>query len=901
MKPQRTRGMGGERGFVLVWTAIVVLPVLTMGMIFLLYSQACVTKLRAQLNAMNLVAIGTFGAEFDSNETLNAMAMLARWQGFPNAQPVVTGQDFPGVGTLIFNHDTSQTGEHKVAAFQRLERGKFSALLNNVTKIDTSGFSRAQPTKSYAAIVLDYSRSLNDDRSIGDLLRAYDVLNGSGGLGVNGELINPTGPNRPSNVRPKPHVQSALPYGFDPGTRRWFSWDGLNMVWPDWETTAEAGCTPGPENGCSGSTPTHRGAIAYNLTDLFMSYKRASAILVGVTALLTRRMDVGIVGSPFPPEIFDLLAPYTQAADPDDQPGYFDRVENDGFFWAWRYDEADITNIQLNSGGSPLLQADIVKQYSYDDPKSPFQHSVKISPDRVVVSNLQQAGWRKLVQYGTFFDTAGVPYTFPKAKNYLSPPLLELNRPPPNYPPTDAFVWSPGAYDLNTGTVPEGGIGYPLGIVPFLATRGSVHPTDGDLPPELKDIREYTPETGSPVTINSLLSKDKWSPGYGACKLYDYVDDGSFPPNNSANCDGTKDLPDNDKTASVYTEGLALSPDCEAGYTPRCAGRQNPSLPHDVADDENAPLCLYGFARCYPEFGLNAVCFMPNGKGNSNQGTFQRVGTALVNPRCSSKDTYPAGHLGEPKKRGTLALPSNPREISNHSLFYLLFDAVNTIGGTFLQSGVRAGLNRCKAARQLAEERGEQIDCLINIATDGRPIPNDWFGQPWTGGGTGPGLSETVMLDQLEADVIELTGPSVNGRIFTWFLGKKGAYDAILEQYNQLTLGQQALLSFVPAKQSIPGNVTGSNLSTACQDFLLYIGNALGVTCAAYNTTILTEQGYFERFKSIMGGGGSDPKKVWVETQIPTTTAGQAQVTAEFGLDIAELLALNKRQVEFNQ
>jgi hypothetical protein len=82
---------------------------------------------------------------------------------------------------------------------------------------------------------------------------------------------------------------------------------------------------------------------------------------------------------------------------------------------------------------------------------------------------------------------------------------------------------------------------------------------------------------------------------------------------------------------------------------------------------------------------------------------------------------------------------------------------------------------------------------------------------------------------------------------------------------------------------------------------LLYIGNALGVTCAAYNTTILTEQGYFERFKLIMGGGGSDPKKVWVETQIPTTTAGQAQVTAEFGLDIAELLALNKRQVEFNQ
>jgi len=383
MKPQRTRGMGGERGFVLVWTAIVVLPVLTMGMIFLLYSQACVTKLRAQLNAMNLVAIGTFGAEFDSNETLNAMAMLARWQGFPNAQPVVTGQDFPGVGTLIFNHDTTQTGEHKVAAFQRLERGKFSALLNNVTKIDTSGFSRAQPTKSYAAIVLDYSRSLNDDRSINELLRAFDIINSDGTAGPNG--FDPDGAG-PLPVQPNLYAQNALPYAWS-GFRTWFSWDGLNMAWPDAVYSAGTGCVSGPENGCVGSTPSHQGAIAHSLTDLFMSYKRASAILVGVTALLTRRMDVGVVGAPMPPSFFDLWAPFTQSVDPDEQPDYFDRITNDGFYWAWLYDETDVRNVR-EGGPYSILQADISRRYSYDEPKSPFQDSVKISPDRLVLANL---------------------------------------------------------------------------------------------------------------------------------------------------------------------------------------------------------------------------------------------------------------------------------------------------------------------------------------------------------------------------------------------------------------------------------------------------------------------------------------------------------------------------------
>lgn len=889
--PPATAGtLQGERGFVLVWTAFLILPVLTMGMIFLLYGQASVTKIRAQLNAMNLVAIGSFGAEFDSRETLNAMAMLARWQGFTGAQPVVTGQAFPGVGTLILNHDVTERGEHKVAAFQRLERGRFSTLLNNISKVDTSGFARSRPGKIYAAVVLDYSPSLGGDGSVTDLLRAFEVLDSGAGPGRHGEVIDPSAPAVWPNVRPRPYAQNALPFGFT-FHRMWLPWRGLNMVWPDFVAPVSPTCQAGSENSCGGwSAVGHEGAFRRGVSNLFMSYKRASSILVGVTGLLTPRLDVGVVGAPFPEAALAGLLAFSQASPPSTQPAYFDRIVNDGFYWVWRFDDPDIGSFS-KVVGSPLLDASVLRRFSYDDPKSPFEHSLKISPDRLVFLNLEQMGYRKWIKYGRFFDATGVEQTFPNALNFLNPPLLAFEQAIQNYPPLDSFVWDQ-TYNPIDGTVLGLGTGYSTGIEPLFASSGKAHPTNADLPPELASPRVYTPDSGPPRSNSAPLGQDKWTPGYALCKLYDYADDGSMPPNGSVPCDDPT-VPISSKVVNVYNTA-PRSPGCDPGFEPRCVAAPLPASGPYVADQNNAVLCRYGFPRCYPTLdALVPVCFRDS--YGPHDGEIQLdAGSDPVKPTCADTSTYPAGHLGSPVSRGTVQMPVTAPDISFHSLFHFLMDFSGTTGGSFIHSGVRNALTRCQAVKKLAAAKGDSIDCLVILTTDGRPVPTGWDG--FSVGG----LTEEQMNEQLAADVAELTGPTLNGRIVTWFMGKNAAYDEVLRRYETLDSDQQILLSFIPAREAIEGGVVPTP-GTECYDFVSLIGTALGITCAEYNSSVLAEQGHFDMFKTIMGGRGDDPRRLWVESSIPSTATGEADLQESLGRQLAELLAQTKRQVEFDR
>jgi hypothetical protein len=911
---------------VLLWTAVLIVPILTAGFLFLMYAQANITKLRTQLNVMTLVAVGSFNAEFTGPEALNSMAMVARVQGFPEALPIETGQVLDGgARTIILNHDTETVGAPRVVAFQEMGQGRLSSLLQSLGGISTAAVSMTRPSRVFISAVLDYSRSLGDDRSIDELLKAFGVIQ----VGAGGALeVGPNGTGTYPNVTPLPVVQNAIPFGIlGYAPRLWLGWNYLNLGWPNFVRTVQGTCLPGQENGCEGGLPTHVGSAMYMLTDLFMQYKRAAVILIGVLAQLTQYIDIIAIGAPLPAADFDNFSDLTQ------EPGPNQVFEEIGPNWGrqivWRYDEDILTNYTLNPA-PPRFGATVEQTFSFDSPKNIFMHPVNRAPTRPFALNTSLTGYRKMLKHFTFEDPNGARFSFSKTQSecggtmtcrrepyaFFLPPAPNIT-PAPQQSMEDGAPWDPGVADSVTQKMSNDPL-QPLGFgtipLPVLSNAGARAPTS--LPKEIEFVYEYRPRdptaypdnpSGPGRNNDGPLSKNGWEPGAALCALYEQELGGD--PTNLVPCGMSEPAFTPRQLNTFNTDTANDSPRCKEPYAPRCLRRVNPGGDGEASED-NAVFCHPGgYPLCWPDLrepgcfeatsGDHAGAWLLGGDGSLERPVCDPVGP----PERSG--TYPVGHAVdgsgdpfEPYYRGRLippaaaSLPTVGAEAQSDSVLFTLMDASFTPGGSHIHHGVLDALERCKEFRGELLARGllssgstgtAPPTCIMTILTDGRPNLVGYDG---------------VALQTFESMETELNAAltefeAIGGRTYTWFLGKVDGLDTLQSQATALRLTyvsgspEYAILTLVIGAQPMP--------PASCA----MLQTLLNVTCEQYST-LLAGESELDSFKDILGADGTNPARVWIETSISTNSTGGINAAADSFFDgLRGLLARLKRPVEW--
>ncbi|MGA1192234.1 MAG: hypothetical protein ACO3XO_08145, partial [Bdellovibrionota bacterium] len=526
--------LDSEQGFVLLWVVILLLPILTVGFIFLGYTQANLTKLKAQYHTMSLVAIGSYSSEFDTGETLNAMAALASSFGFERVRPNNLFQT-TNAGSIHFLHNTDDAS-HSLSALIAFQQDPVTSLVSQLGTLDVAGISSAKPGKYLISLVLDFSQSLNRDFKADDLLQAYDVIENDGSPGSNGVIDPVTG-----MVMPDDATNLALPFSFDIGTRIRLPYYHLGAQWP-WPLNSIPSCTPTNENGCGGQRPPMVNDLRSQMSDNFLAYKKAAVILTGVAAQATPYLTVDLVGGLLPQARIDGLN-FLMVGKPDGN-GEYDSpylpIENDGVYEIWDYHYPSVEGYEAHPGSvgymGPRVITNVYEEHSFYNPKDPFKHNVNIDFRFPTYVFMGMTGFRKLVKYGTFTGMDGkihLPGTF---SAFLDPPLPVLQNGSRQLP-DDSFVWT--MEEIGGPWVWGNGdwfffTGYPT-MPKVLSVEGPAHPEPDKLHRPIGDGITYPCEVGPPAANNARWSNDKSSTGYALCKIRDYCDDRIT--NGSVDCD----------------------------------------------------------------------------------------------------------------------------------------------------------------------------------------------------------------------------------------------------------------------------------------------------------------------------------------------------------------------------
>lgn len=897
----------GEKGVMLVWSAIIILPLLTLGLVLLGYGRANIAKARAQFNAINLASIGALSSEFKSrtptetSQTLNSMAMLASAQGFAGVKPKETVQDLSS-GLIIFKHNVESPGENKVAVYQRFTLAPLASLVASLGSVKTSGVAQMKPSKLYISVVLDYSRSLLADGNISDLLKAYRVIDpdNPNAEGKNGEISSITG-----KVEPKGYAQNALPFevGFP---RHHLGWNFVGPVVPNFTwTSPPSECVPGPENACGGGPTTHVGAITSVMTNHFMMYKRAATVLVGVMAQMSRYLDVYVLGAPLPDRAWTAFTSLSQGGDSSDAGVNFEKLtdldndlnEGGGIFPAWRYDEPTVSGLQLNTPQSrPLLRGQIDYTYSFDNPKSPLTENMTLSPTRILLRNISV--WpRKSAKYLEYEDESGRRYSFsqvrpagisddnwfPTAERYFLPAIpYEVED------PGDSFPFDPGPplegpnqYGWLLNEV-ELGFGWPLGAVPLLQLSGRAHPRQDDFPEELRDVYEYRP-SGAPFNGSgpqqanlAPLSKEKWKTGYWLCVIRDEMDNGVV--DNTVPCQGTEPFPPSEefyfynrfnpapdqRAPEPPSDGRPTSPRCDSGSgVPACVEGPGSNLWVDFA----FVWCVHGYPRCAPFPGMPVRCVDPD---DPNHPVVPGQVVCEGGGGVGSKRN-PPGYTGDPLYRGSVLVPpGTPPTIDKANLFYFLMDLRPTYGGTFHHNMVPN--DRCEDFLRRTDGSGR---CAGVFVTDGVPRGSDFGGFTI--------IDESTMLTTLSNRMDRFTETN-DARSFTWYLGKKGPLDRVIElaRAQLLTESQEELIDILDYDpEGDPNDIPPPETLTEQQCVVFDSIPGTGANCLQLNGYMLPlyrdEFEHFSRFKTIMDGKSgqtANPRRVWVEAKLSSDEEG---------------------------
>ncbi|MCB0333132.1 MAG: hypothetical protein KDD55_06505, partial [Bdellovibrionales bacterium] len=842
MKGHRARRrVKNESGFVLIWGAILFVPVFLAGMIFLLYGKANVTKAEAQLMAVGLAHIGAYSAEFDSKDSLNLMAAFAHASGFPSdVEPEsLVAQSFGDYGQLKFVHDTEAVGFHSVHAYVELAQDPISALLSHIANIQTSSFASTKPEDIYISLTIDNSKSLVKDYDITDLLCAFGVsdCDSIAVPGINGMVPPVPSLTNSPEVWPLPGAQIALPFLEMPHYSTPRIWQELTSEFPQYNSYNNT-CTTLPETGCGAYPADHREAEVNRQTDRLMAYKKVATLLTGVVGQITAFTDVTILSNPQDkasqyqinsglvgePSVVDLDGdPVTNPLDYSNldagipsgydfgstyymSPQNFYIFLNRGVYPIWRYDQDVRTNLQDGSGGQ-LAVADIAGTRSRENPRNMFRDSVSMMPDNVLQSYLLGTWSRKKATYGTFYrDTARTDQvTFPNNdyKEWFFPALPVFEDPPSDFwPPTDSFVFSPGARDAVTDAFPHGNPNapytWPWFPSPLYAETGPAYPTDDELPVDMKHSFAYLCQYGVRTDMNRSLSivagtdddlnLRYGTPERGLCKIKNFCNMIANQKNNpngpvyiDVDCDGLVGGP-------VETGVLTTYFNTDRPRSPRCTvagGEEGPGVPKprcypDISnlstmDPTAIPVCIRGKLYCVGERSYDvtrkAGCFVyDDNTPDTWDGTFVGVVPSVeagddpltqgVQPICDPGHGLPVGTVHPPShyRRTPAPVGEDPIQVTaadGNSPFYQGSMAMpnsaptiehNSLFYFIMDMAVSSGGTWTGDAVKYAIARSQSFDPerrVMLLITDGRPEPTLSSGDII--------YSDDDYLDQLEA------------------------------------------------------------------------------------------------------------------------------------------------------
>ncbi len=488
---------------------IVLLPLFLMGLIFASYGMANLSKARSQYLSLNLVHIGAYSSEFDTNESLEAMAAFAHAGGFPAsvAPDNNQDQDFPGFGQLKLNHDKTTIGKFTIDTFVRFESSPLGELVAYLGNVGTASFSGSEPDELYISVSIDNSKSLINDHRINDLLCAFNVsdcnpsnVNAWGeatGVGANG-MAAPMPANSPfgwsNEVWPATGVRPLIPFLPVPAPGVSRSWRQLPTEYPP-KPWPNSGCVLTGENWCGGLPANHRQGNDNRITDLYMSYKKVATLLVGLVAQITPYIDVSLLAAPWPSQVqcqWNVAAvgfcdtctdcstsisgnpvenplDYQNASGGNYVPGSYvtepTLTSNNMYIFGntgnepiWLWDQ-DVRSNLTQPGGIPQFSAVVAPgdERDRDNPRNIFRDSVSLMPDNRYQDYLLVSGWRKMATYATAYSNipagSGPPVSF--SVEAAGGDVADFFRPPfPLFdnPPNTQITASPDTYYTSTET-----------------------------------------------------------------------------------------------------------------------------------------------------------------------------------------------------------------------------------------------------------------------------------------------------------------------------------------------------------------------------------------------------------------------------------------------------------------
>lgn len=886
-----------EKGFILIWFSFTTLGLLIAGFTFLLYSQATLSKLKAQYIAMDLVLAGGMNAEFGSQEALNNMAMTAHALGFSNAQPTNGQVQVYANGAIYFEQELDpKSSTYGISSYVEAVQSPIQSMISSLGDLTTASYALSRPSPLYLDFAFDYSSSLSGG-SINQILEGFNVIDSVGAASTNGILVG-------SEVEPTNEIQTVMPFSFDPYLGIALPWNEASTVLPTVASTAVVGCTDTLETDCqttSSSVPTHKALLKEKAGDLFMWYKKTMTLLLGVAGRITPYTDVNIFGGDLSDDVTNSLTANLGSS--------FPTVTDNGVFPISEFDEDLYTNYSLDAGN--LIIADVDKDFTYDAPKDLFRDPVSMSPNRILQIFLDQTFYRKLLKYGTLRDLSNTILMNPGDFEELLSPLLPVIEDPQIE--TDSFTFNPGplvygAYENQLANELYYKFGWPSRPSPLLSGYGQLFPADATIPNYIKYPWEYNCTTGPPIDNAEIISNNKGSVQYQLCKIYNQCHPGS-----TLICDSPTPPPEDviliigpptDLTNIYRIRVLADQPN-----SPYCAlgnARCYTTSALTAIAARVGPICVNGTVRCLPSINFFPQCVnagLPVGLPSCVDFTLGPPGSTydpasnppipISHSTATSGDGNTPGD-GSPIFRGKISFPAavvDPDDFGYGNIFHYLMDLVPLNGGTYTQNTIPN--SRCQAFKD--RFAGFDPNCALILVTDGRPYGVDANGNTVT--------SDADMMTDLTTNIDLFTGNGVgehNGKIFTWYL------DHSPSDFDDLVAELEALIA---AGTILPGaDVAYSSFIISEQP--IDIGKcpawdadrpASAPDCATYNATTLPEhladQSMYGDFQTLMSTGSN---RIWVETTLTNNLSGPA-LPATFFNGLEQLLVSLKQEVKFQK
>ncbi len=872
-----------EGGFILLWFSMTILGLLFAGFTFMLYTEATISKVKAQFIAMNLTIVGAYNYEFDSQEAINNMTMMASVMGFSRAIPTEEVQVFTK-GALFYQHTTDPGMTNGVKAYVEVTQSPLTQLIANLGDIITTSYSLSKQSPYYLDLAFDYSSSLSGG-SIDQLLEGFRVIDSTGAVDINGVPVG-------SSIEPNDTIQTVMPFAFEPSLGIALPWNETSAAWPSLAAPIDPTCTTTSETKCktySTTVPTHLNVLKEKASDIFMSYKKTAALLTGIAGRFSPYLDIHIFGG--------MVSDAVVTSMTDNLGASFPAFVNNGVYPIHLFDENLYTNYTLDV--SNKIIGDVLYDYTYEDPKDIYGHAVSMSPDRILQIFLEMTFSRKLLKYGTLKDSLGATIMSPGTFSYLLDPPLPVIKDPQIA--DDSFTYTPGP--LVNGTYNNqltNELFYPFGWPgrpsPLLSMSGAAYPANADIPLYIRYPWEFNCSTGPQLDTAARINNLSNSIGNALCRIYSQC-------NPTIDCSASPVIiPSGDVYRKVKPALEPASPYCPATFSARCVDASSGGL-QSAAD---TPICVNGTPRCFPTITYWPRCI--NGVGTVNAsnpiccdmsaGACAATWDPTSSPpnfgthnELTSNTAFTNTTTNQPVFRGRIEFPAAEGPTTRNNIFNYLNDLVPLSGGTWTQNTIP--VSRCQEFKDYFA--GEDPDCALILVTDSRPLGVNALGTTLK--------TDAEMISELTTNVDTFTGNAVgqlDGKIYTWYLNHTPSdFDDLVV----LLQSMHALGTLDPTADAVFTSYIVSELSIPIVDCPGWDTThpANTPTCLVYNGSILPEhladETMYDDFKDLMSIGTN---KVWIETTLTNTITGP-QIPASFFTGLEELLVSLKKEVRFQK